>query len=76
LFLSAIVDALDMIQMAMDWLRTIGLLQAGQKSGLCKLIYNMDCYAFYSAEWLERQQKRPTAQKSIKIKVKMNQAKK
>ena len=74
--MSAIVDALDMIQMAMDWLRTIGLLQAGQKSGLCKLIYNMDCYAFYTAEWLESPQKRPTAQITIKIKVKMNQAEK
>ncbi|GEM_PF-2056560 len=57
-------------------MRIIGLLQAGQKNGLCKLVYNMDRYAFCTAEWLESPQKRPTAQITIKIKVKMNQAKK
>ncbi|MFP4070268.1 MAG: transposase, partial [Opitutales bacterium] len=35
-----------MAQMAMDRLRTIGLLRAGQHNGLCNLVYNMDRYAF------------------------------
>jgi len=35
-----------MSQMAMDRLRTIGLLRAGQHNGLCNLVYNMDRYAF------------------------------
>ena len=35
-----------MTQMAMDRLRTIGLLRAGQHNGLCNLVYNMDRYAF------------------------------
>lgn len=35
-----------MSQMAMDRLRTIGLLRAEQHNGLCNLVYNMDRYAF------------------------------
>jgi Transposase and inactivated derivatives, IS5 family len=35
-----------MTQMAMDRLRTIGLLRAGQHNGLCNLVYNMDRNAF------------------------------
>jgi IS5 family transposase len=37
-----------MSQMAMDRLRTIGLLRAEQHNGLCNLVYNMDRYAFLS----------------------------
>ncbi len=35
-----------MSQMAMDRLRTIGLLRAEQHNGLCNLVYNTDRYAF------------------------------
>jgi len=35
-----------MSQMAMDRLRTIGLVRARQHNGLCNLVYNMDRYAF------------------------------
>jgi IS5 family transposase len=35
-----------MSQMAMDRLRTIGLVRAEQHNGLCNLVYNMDRYAF------------------------------
>jgi hypothetical protein len=35
-----------MSQMAMDRLRTIGLLRAEQHNDLCNLVYNMDRYAF------------------------------
>ena len=35
-----------MSQMAMDQLRTIGLVRAKQHNALCNLVYNMDRYAF------------------------------
>ena len=35
-----------MSQMAMDQLRTIGLVRAEQHNALCNLVYNMDRYAF------------------------------
>lgn len=35
-----------MSQMALDWLRSIGLVRANQHIGLGNLVYNMDRYTF------------------------------